>query len=498
MRIAIYMRLSKEDGGGRESFSIQGQRSLLRAWAEERFPQAQIREFQDDGRTGLYMDRPGLRAMLEQVRRGRIDCVMVKDFSRFSRDYLELGAYIQQIFPLLGVRFISVGDGYDSQTAAGGPGLEEQFRGLVYHLYSRDLSVKVKTALEARRRQGRYVWGRCPFGYERDPDRRGGVGLREEEIQTVREIFGMALEGQSTVAIAGLLNERGVPTPMECLCGRGESRRRPRKGMYLWSHETVGRILENPFYAGDLEVRKTQAQGVGKRRASHKGERLLIRDHHEAAVERRVFEQAALKRRGAVKRRQSRPLTGLLSCGSCGRGLALRRGRVMAYCCQRRWESGLRGCAFLVGEEELEQAVLGLLRLWLGLLADREKLKESLEERAGELERRAKKESLRKRRKEAAAARRRLLRYEREGGGGGEEEKREDGPGEGLEQKAGRLREVSRNLEAPGLKWLDAWGCRSLEALCPSLWIARVTFYGPDQMELRWNFRDPQRREGES
>lgn len=502
MNIAIYLRLSKEDGEAQESSSIRGQRTLLQAYAKEHFPQGQIREFQDDGCTGLHMARPGLQAMLEQVRRGRIDCVMVKDFSRFSRDYLELGEYIQQIFPLLGVRFISVGERYDSQKAVNGPGLAEQFQGLVYHLYSRDLSAKVKTALEIRRRQGKYVWGRCPFGYERAPDMPGGVAIRQEEIQTVREIFRLALEGESTVAIAELLNKKGVPTPMEALCARGESRRKPRKGLYLWSHETVGRILENPFYAGDLEVYKTQPQGTGKRRASPRKERLLIKGHHEAAIERGTFEQAALKRRGGrMGERQPRPLTGLLRCGVCGRGLVLKRGKAPAYYCQRRRESGLRDCGFLVEAETFEQAVLEILRLWLGLLADRERLKEKMGQQARELARREREDGLKQRRKEAGDARRRLARYEREGAGEGKNKKEKSGdradsePRKGREEKSGKLREALENLDAPGLLWLDALGGRSLEALCPSLWIARLTFYGPDKMELRWRFQSPWRGE---
>lgn len=501
MRIAVYMRLSKEDGQGQESSSIRGQRLLLRAYAKEHFPDSPVVEFQDDGHTGLHLDRPGLKAMLTQVRRGQIDCVMVKDFSRFSRDYLELGAYVQRIFPLLGVRFISVGDGYDSMEREDGPGLAEQFQGFVYHLYSRDLSVKVKTALDIRRKQGKYVWGRCPFGYKRDLNGRGGVEPREEEIQVVREIFRLALEGRSTVAIAGLLNEKGIPTPMEALCRRGESQRRPKKGLYLWSHETVGRILENPFYAGDLPVRKTQALGAGKRRAFPKEEWELLRDHHQAAVERRVFEQASLRRRKARGRRQpSRPLTGLLACGSCGRGLVLRQGKAPAYYCQRRRENGFKDCGFLIEAEAAEQAVLGLLRLFLSLPADRERLKGRLGAKVREMEGKAREEGLKQRRREASAARRRSLRYEREGTGvwEGEEEGTDKAFWESLKAKAKGYREALSKIDAPGAEWLSALGLCPLGSFLPSFWISRIVFYGPGRMEIRWRFRNPWLGEGDA
>lgn len=166
MNIGLYMRLSKEDAFvHEESNSITMQRLLLRDYAMEHFPEAGIREFADDGYTGTNFDRPGMQALLEAVRNMEIDCIIVKDFSRFARDYIELGSYLEQIFPFMGVRFISVNDKYDSVKQGGHPAdVDVNFKGLLYDLYSKDMSVKIRSSLRAVKEQENYVGAFVPFG----------------------------------------------------------------------------------------------------------------------------------------------------------------------------------------------------------------------------------------------------------------------------------------------------------------------------------------------
>ena len=154
--------------------------------------------------------------MLERIRNGEINCIIVKDFSRFARDYIELGAYLEQIFPFLGVRFISVNDGYDSASVQGGVAdMDVNFKNLLYDLYSRDLSGKVRSSLAVRKEKGQYVSANSPFGYEKDPEDRHALLIAEDEAEVVRKIFSLTLEGRTSVEIARLFNETGVKTPAQ-------------------------------------------------------------------------------------------------------------------------------------------------------------------------------------------------------------------------------------------------------------------------------------------
>ncbi len=144
----------------------------------------------DDGYTGTNFDRPGIRQLLEAVKDARLNCIIVKDFSRFARDYIELGSYIEQIFPFMGIRFISVNDHYDSvRTMEQTDGLDINFRNLLYDLYSKDLSQKVRTSLSVRKAEEGYVSANAPFGYRKAPEDRHMLLIEPEEAEIVRYIF---------------------------------------------------------------------------------------------------------------------------------------------------------------------------------------------------------------------------------------------------------------------------------------------------------------------
>ena len=175
-RVAIYLRLSKDDGdfsfsdGGKtESNSIQNQRELLHAYLAKHPVMELYGEDQDDGRTGTNFDRPDFQRMMEDVRKGAINCIIVKDLSRFGRDYIECGKYIEKIFPQLGVRFISVNDGYDTAASSSTDSLVIPFKNLINDSYSRDISIKVRTNLEVKRRQGEFISNFAVYGYCKDP-----------------------------------------------------------------------------------------------------------------------------------------------------------------------------------------------------------------------------------------------------------------------------------------------------------------------------------------
>ena len=277
VRIAIYMRLSKEDEKDcrkEESNSIRNQRALAEAYVKDHFKEYKLLEFQDDGYTGTNFDRPGVTALLKEVKDGKIDCIVVKDFSRFSRDYIELGSYIEQIFPFMKVRFISINDRYDSDEREQRGGiLDIRFKHLLYDLYSKDLSVKGKSSLEVKKKQGLYISGNCPFGYEKAAGNRHMLVIAEDEAQVVRKIFDMSASGFTSSQIAKV----------------------------VWENTMICAILRNRVYVGDMIYgRYERLQVGGKNRQKPKDEWKIFMNHHEPIIEREVFE-AVQERRGSSK-----------------------------------------------------------------------------------------------------------------------------------------------------------------------------------------------------
>ncbi len=207
----LYLRLSRDDGDKEESNSITGQRELLRDFIRTR---PELREYAvriDDGFTGSNFERPSFKKMLEDVKAGRTNCIIVKDLSRFGRNYLDAGEYIEKIFPFLGVRFIAVNDNYDS---LGGKNASDEliipFKNLINEAYCRDISVKVRTQLEVKRKSGQYIGAFAVYGYLKDETDKNRLVADEYAADVVRDIFKWKLEGMSPQDIAARLNHSGI------------------------------------------------------------------------------------------------------------------------------------------------------------------------------------------------------------------------------------------------------------------------------------------------
>lgn len=363
IRIAVYMRLSKTDETmEEESNSISMQRILIRKYIASHFAECEIMEYQDDGFSGTNFNRPGVQRLLEDARNEKFDCVIVKDFSRFGRDYVEVGAYLEQIFPFLGIRFISINDHYDSGSSQGNTAdLDVNFKNLLYDLYSKDISQKVKTSLRARKEGGQYVSGNTPFGYEKAPDDRHMLVICEDEAEVVREIFSLALQGLTSSQTAKKLNMENVPTPVEFKIRKGKTSRKPKGDKFYWSSSTICSILRNPVYAGDVEYGKTEKEQVGGRNVlKARAEWKMIRDHHVPIIAREDFEEVQKSRgKSRGKGQKSRhPLIGRVICGCCKRNLRIKEGLNPYFTCHNRYVTGLEGCVSQVNVMFLEQVVL--------------------------------------------------------------------------------------------------------------------------------------------
>jgi len=365
--IAIYLRLSKEDDKlKKESNSIAMQRLLLQSYAAENFKEGELLEFCDDGYTGTNFERPGMQTMLKKVRSGEIDCILVKDFSRFARDYIELGSYLEQIFPFLGVRFISVNDHYDSNDFQGSiADIDVNFKNLLYDLYSKDLSGKVRSSLAIKREKGQYISANSPFGYEKDPKDRHALLIAEDEAEIVRRIFSLTVEGYTSVEIARLFNETRVKTPIEFKIEKGKTNKMPKGERFLWSSSVICQILRNEVYIGNIVQKKYTKDFVGgKNHLNPREEWMVTYGHHEPVIDKEIFDKV---QEGRGKKRhpqynQSHPLNGKMECGCCKRNLRYRRGSNPYFSCRQRYSNAMEHCVQKINAMFLEQYVLWMIQ----------------------------------------------------------------------------------------------------------------------------------------
>jgi len=335
--IAIYLRISVEERTGRESESIGNQRIFLRDYISknDEFKGMTVTEYMDDGYSGSSENRPEFQKMLEDLRNNKIDCIIVKDLSRFARDYILLGDYLENILPFMGVRFIAVNDGYDSNEESGnGTELDVQFKGLLYDFYCKDCSKKVKSVQNAQKRQGKFLAWQPPYGYMKDPEDKHQIILDEETAPIVKEIYEMSLSGLSTRKIAKILTERGVSTPGERkkeISGYDFTKRviqTEKEHKPNWPHGTVIDILANEMYTGTYIFNKFENKTIGARssRKSDKSKWERVYNHHEPIISKELFDkvQEAKKSRGFNYKRDSKdfykksPIQGFAKCAECG------------------------------------------------------------------------------------------------------------------------------------------------------------------------------------
>lgn len=250
-QIAVYLRLSLEDTGANdESNSITAQRGIIAQFIQGQPELASMKtvEFVDDGYSGTNFDRPGFKRMMAMVRSGDVSCIIVKDLSRFARNYIEAGDYLEHIFPYLGIRFIAVNNHYDSNQFIGTTGgIDVAFRNFMYEMYSVDISKKVKASQHMLMRSGRYV-SHCPYGYTKIKGQKHHMVPDPETAPIVRDIFLWAIEGKKSTEIARILNEKHIPTPMQ-------HKKLSRQGMdndAMWSHQAVIRIIRDYKYTGAM------------------------------------------------------------------------------------------------------------------------------------------------------------------------------------------------------------------------------------------------------
>ncbi len=392
-RPALYLRLSREDGDKAESDSIANQRALLSEFTagEEGFSEPAY--YYDDGYTGTNFERPGFQSMLGDLRAGRVNCVVVKDLSRLGRNYIEVGEYLERVFPLLGVRFISVNDRVDSvRDPQSMNTLIVPFKNIINDEYCRDISAKVRASLDLKRRQGKFIGSFAAYGYRKDPDNHSHLLVDEDAAAVVRDIFGWFLSGMSILGIAKRLNAQGVPNPSAYKRQHGMNYRHPaaEKLDGLWPDSSVRRILKNRLYTGTMVqgMNRTKSYKLSVSERLPASEWITVEATHEAIIPPGTFErvQALLARDTRTPPHTDRVslFSGLLRCADCGR--AMHRKQISQpykkydyFICSTFKKQG--ACTkHTLRSDRLEAAVLTTLRQQIALAVEMDALLTELRE----------------------------------------------------------------------------------------------------------------------
>ena len=323
---AEYYRFSHADDKNIESESITNQRRLLKNFIDNQPDITSVSEWVDDGVSGILFDRPAFKQMMSEIENGRINCIIVKDLSRFGREYIETGRYLRRVLPAYGVRFIAVNDNIDTIRDSGDD-LIVSIKTVMNDAYCRDISVKTRTALKVKRESGDYV-GACPiYGYKKADDNHNRLIIDEYPASVVRDIFRMKIGGMSALKIAEELNRLGVLSPLEY---KKDSGLPHPKGGYAdkdgskWCANTILRILSNETYTGTLIQGR---QGTHNYKIKDlidlpKSEWVRTENAHEAIVATEDFHLveriSRLDTRSAPGTKEVYLFSGMLICGCCG------------------------------------------------------------------------------------------------------------------------------------------------------------------------------------
>lgn len=382
-----YVRLSREDGDKEESNSVTGQKDLIRDYLSRHEDLHERGMKVDDGFTGSNFQRPAFQEMMGEVKAGKINCIVVKDLSRFGRNHLEAGEYIERIFPFLGVRFIAINDHYDSlHSQAESDEILVPFKNLINEAYCRDTSIKIRSQLEIKRQRGDFIGSFTVFGYQKDPADRHKLVIDEYAADVVRDIFNWKLDGISALDIAAKLTASGIPTPMDYKQSLGmrynTSFRIKEKS--VWDAAMVLRILKNPVYIGVLEQGRITTPSYKVKRIVQKprDEWAVIENNHEPIIDKFDFETTqrvlAMDTRTAQAGQPVELFSGITYCGECG-GAMIRKTvpygkkKYVYYVCANHKER--RACyPHSLRTEALENIVLEALQAHIQEVCDLEDL----------------------------------------------------------------------------------------------------------------------------
>ena len=396
-KAAIYLRISRDDDDKAESDSINNQRELLKAYVAKDPEVEIVKEFVDDGFTGTNFERPGFQEMMDMVQEKKIDCIIVKDLSRLGRNYIETGRFIDQIFPLLKVRFISVNDNYDSFSDHNeADEILVPFKNLINDAYCRDISMKVRSQLDVKRKAGKFTGAFAPCGYKKDPKDKTRLIVDEKAANIVKMIFDMKLEGYSQTRIAKKLNEMGVLTPqqykksMGLKCNGGNWKTENPH----WVAPAITRILTNEVYLGTMvqgRYRKVNYK-IKKIKPVDEKEWIRVEGTHEPLITKATFdvvqEVLQMDTRTSPNKETVELLAGLVKCSECGENMTLcnryKGGKKYRYYVCSSVRNGYDCDSHPINADKLERIISRMVKKQIDFLLNTEEMMQSVDGKLSE------------------------------------------------------------------------------------------------------------------
>mgnify|MGYP004631546233 CR=1 FL=1 len=388
---AIYARLSREDSSGVESNSITNQISYIQDFLTSKSDIRLVSIRKDDGYSGADFSRPDFEAMMTDIKNGIVNCVIVKDFSRFGRNHLEVAEYLEHLFPFLGVRFISINDNYDSiDPMTDTDHIVIPFKNLVNESYLRDISIKVRTSLDSKRKKGEFVANFAPYGYMRDPEDKHRMIVDPYAAKIVRRIFDMKISGQGHQKIADTLNAEGELVPIDYRNVNGLRQFTPLKknAVTSWNYTTVDRILKNSVYIGTLAQGKvsTPSYKIKKNIVKPREEWAVLEDAHPSIISRSDFEIVGnllkMDTRTAAGDDELLLFSGLLYCGDCENSMVRKtvpvKGKKYVYyvCASSKYDQ--KCSPHSIQEIKLKEIIFELVMAQIRLVSDLQRCLETL------------------------------------------------------------------------------------------------------------------------
>ncbi len=384
---ALYVRLSQDDKEKSISNSVINQQNMLKEFAEKDEEFKIVDCYIDDGYTGTNFNRPGFIRMMEDMKRGRLNCIIVKDLSRFGREHIDVDNYLERIFPLMNVRFISVMQNLDSyKNPAKMNSIEIPFLNLINEEYARDISRKTKASLESKRKEGKYISSLTPYGYLKDPLDKNHLIIDEEAAINIEKIFNWFVNGMDYSEIKNKLNDMKSLNPAAYRTSKKAENNKINSGYAgLWETRHIRQILNTDLYTGDMVQGKTATYNhkTKKRIPLPKEEWIVVPSTHDPIVTHSTFEAAQAlqekKTRPRVKKMAPSPLSRYIKCGDCGepmvRTTCTHNGRkYKKYVCSLSKKYGSKICGtHIIDEDVLLEIILNSIQKQIKCAVDIEK-----------------------------------------------------------------------------------------------------------------------------
>ncbi|WP_293659481.1 recombinase family protein [Anaeromicrobium sp.] len=388
--VGIYARLSIEDNvtGGD---SIENQVAMLKNYIEKNEQLIYKKTYIDNGFSGTNFDRDAFNKLIEDVKKGIINTIVVKDLSRFGRNYIESGHYIEKIFPNIGVRFIAVTDNFDSLNIKDNQDLEIALKSIINDSYAKDISKKICTALDAKKKNGKFLGKYAPYGYKKSAENKYVLEVNEETKDVVTMIFNLRIKGMGVTAIAHKLNNLNIPSQYRYLWEKGLRGSKDVEEKALWRGSSVKSLLENPNYIGAIMGRQYDtALYKGRQNNKRKLEHVnIIKNTHEPIIDKEIFYKVQSMSKGNGKEKATKNkdniLKGMIVCGTCGGKLQRDSGyrkvrekeKAYTFYCPKKYIKD-DGCNFNgIKEDKLKDIIFKNLQLQINILLDEKNYKET-------------------------------------------------------------------------------------------------------------------------